>query len=860
MATFEELMTAAGNADAAGDTAAAKQLVELAAQARASGEQSGLSRFMGQVNAGIAETAGGLIDLLNPFDKPLWEGGPSTGSATVGLTKGMTAIGSPPAQNQPQGLVEGAGRGLGAAVASAVPIAKGLQAMRGVGGVAGAVISDAATAMSTPAGLAIDAAAGAVSRGAQEGAASQGAPVWAQQALAVLAPLVGLPAAVAVGKTGGVTGFLVRKGVPALGRAVAPYTKTGGRAIARDRLQSLAGGADRARELAARISPTNEFGLTPAQQTADPNMMAIEQTAMRVSPDLRARLEAQRAGSQQAATEAVAGMGGDPSATRAFISDRQSGFVDRLTKAADAAVAKASAEMQSVSPQRGEIDNSLIVRRNLDTALAQAEVEERGLWEAIPKDVMVGTGEARAAAEAAVATVGRARSGDVPKVVKDLLLSQTGFGESESVLEMHALYSELRRVARSAMAGSDQNKNTARIANEIADAIMRDLGAAGGTTAVGRQINDARAFSSAMHETFDRGAVGKLLNRTLDGDTTIEPELSLGRTVGSGGAAGSVAQRQIGEAAGSPSTGGAIADYLRGRFETAAFNAEGKFSARAAQTFLRANSDILAAHPQLLDEMTRAAASQKAADAFVGRVAGIRENLADPRKSVGTAFLAGSPEAAAQRIIDSDNPANTAAEIVRQAIKEPTGAALAGLKGAFTRNLIGRATKPDGDTTRISGQEFVSALTKAIPAMGRVFSAGELARLKAIGNVFVKIDAARGSTPDIGGLSVAKPNKLIELLARIQAAKYGASVAGRGSGAIQIPGMFSERMRVMLSELTNNRATRILLDAVEDASLFKLLLLDPKPIAVQRRIVNRLAPYFAGAGAAMTEQETETRQ
>ncbi|MBM2295101.1 hypothetical protein JQX09_24605 [Sulfitobacter pseudonitzschiae] len=43
----------------------------------------------------------------------------------------------------------------------------------------------------------------------------------------------------------------------------------------------------------------------------------------------------------------------------------------------------------------------------------------------------------------------------------------------------------------------------------------------------------------------------------------------------------------------------------------------------------------------------------------------------------------------------------------------------------------------------------------------------------------------------------------------------------------------------------------MLIDAVSDPELFRLLLIDPGKVTLKPQQINRLAPYFAGAGAAM---------
>ncbi|MBM2315351.1 hypothetical protein JQX09_02790, partial [Sulfitobacter pseudonitzschiae] len=55
----------------------------------------------------------------------------------------------------------------------------------------------------------------------------------------------------------------------------------------------------------------------------------------------------------------------------------------------------------------------------------------------------------------------------------------------------------------------------------------------------------------------------------------------------------------------------------------------------------------------------------------------------------------------------------------------------------------------------------------------------------------------------------------------------------------------------LLGNLQNDKAEQMLIDAVSDPELFRLLLIDPGKVTLKPQQINRLAPYFAGAGAAM---------
>jgi hypothetical protein len=52
----------------------------------------------------------------------------------------------------------------------------------------------------------------------------------------------------------------------------------------------------------------------------------------------------------------------------------------------------------------------------------------------------------------------------------------------------------------------------------------------------------------------------------------------------------------------------------------------------------------------------------------------------------------------------------------------------------------------------------------------------------------------------------------------------------------------------------------MLIDAVTDPELFRLLLVDPGRVKLAPRQINKLAPYFTGTGAALATPEQDGAQ
>lgn len=845
---------------------------EIAASLPARRQDPALS----QVNLGIADAVGGLIDFINPFDTPavseaLGMGDRlTTGSARDGLVGVMQRMGAAGEDRAPEGVAEAALRGGGQAAGAMIPVAGGVNALRQLPGIVGGVADDLARGMATRAAPALEVTAGAVSGAAERAAEDAGLPEWAQGVAAVAAPAVALPAATYAMREAPRRMPMVRaagRGAEMAMAALAPYTRRGAEAVARQRMQTLAGGRERAMEMGENIQVAPGSRLTPAQQTGDDRMIALEQLARRQDPELDARLRQRADEGISAAREEVAAAGGSVRDAQEYLGRRRAEFVTSLRRDADAAIARATERARGVDATRTDGDNSLIVMEEIDTARRAAVDREAELWAAVPMVAQVPTDRARAVAEEIAATTARAQAGDIPQSVRALLLdAEGGLGEATTVRELHGLYSALREEARNAMAGTQVNRNRARIANAIADAILEDLGAIDATTAVGRAINDARLYSAALHETFDRGAYSRLSRRTVEGDVATDPELALERTVGRGGATPVVSARQLEQAgAGLTPEGGpqppnprvrdAITDYIRGQFHVRAFDPEGAFTRRGAAEFMRRSEVLLQRYPELRAEIDAAVAARETAEQVADRVAQRIAALEDARRSATAGFIDATEERAVRAILDADNPARAAQAILNAARRDPSGQAVEGVKAAFSDELIRRTFGISGGRPSANADEMQRMLQdpRVRSAMTRVFDPAEMRRFDRIVSEVRAIQSAQRPVPSIGeSMSGAQAPRLVRILVRIVAAQNASRFsAGSGAGgSLQTAQIASGNARDLVDGLTADRATRILIDAIEDPRLFQALLLDPASPRFEAEALPRLVPYLVGGAAA----------
>ena len=622
-------------------------------------------------------------------------------------------------------------------------------------------------------------------------------------------------------------------------------TREGAFQVAKERLQGLAGDPQRASELADQINPADPLRRTPAQQTGDPNLLGLERQAAAENPLLRERL-AERASATRAAAADEISVAGDVQDARAFFNRRLREFKSGMSARVDRALQMAGESVEGVGPRASETTNSIDMTARIRSALDEQLVQEADLWNRVPKETLVGTSKVKEQAEAILKDLSRAGADDFPSIARRLLADEGGFSDQETVREMHGLYSKLREIARAARAGNNQERNKARIADELAEAILSDLGAVSGDTPAGQAINNARAFSRALSETFDQGAVGRILKRTIDGDETMTPEASLARTVGRGGAQAVADAAKIEAAA--PDAREPVTDYLRGRFADAVISADGTYSPKRAAEWLRSNRELLSRYPDMRAEFSRALSNRSAAESLASR-ADARIKLAEAESAI-SGFSRGPTEKAVLSILAADDPAATARAIAASARKDRSGQALAGVKAAFSQHLIGKAGTDEG----LSGDRLVALLRdpKILSAMRQVYDSAELARLQRIASDLAKIDAPGA---EVGETINSLPNGIVDYVIRVAAAKVGGQMGGGTmGGSLQTANIAVSRARNMLRNLTNDRARQLLMDAIEDPALFKALLANPLRLNTDQSIRSKLAPYLA-AGAAVAASD-----
>lgn len=826
--------------------------------------------FLPYLYRGAASVLGAPVDIVNlalsKAGLPVSQE-PIGGSASLErlLAKYGSAVGAPmvpEAGQQPETGTEYIGRGVGEAVGALIPgfgaarlaAASANPVVAGVGRtIANAPVGTSTTRFGRFAAPA-STIAGEVASGAGAGAgrymAEQSAPD--SEIAGTIGELVGgfTPSLAALVAKYGPTGMMVRGARASL----TPFTESGAAERAGRRLQSLVADKD----IAARAAETPTISeLTPAQRTEDVRLLSLEKAIAEADPAKAKELADLAATAQETLLREARALGGDPAQTRAFFEARRERLDNALATHVEQARARAQERVAALEPNTPAEDASRIVRTEFDKAYDTARKQENELWRSIPQDVQVDTAPLFARFDELVAATPRTQRQDIPEYARTFLNRESNrrLNDLETPAELQGFRSELLDIERRARDAG--NRNQARLARELADATlatMNNVPDVGGSYAV------ARDFSRKLNETFRQGPVGQLID-TTSGAPTVPAEMTLSRLIGPGGVRGGVAERSIMEATGeSPAARAAIQDYLMRSLRDRAVTAEGRIRPEAATAWIRRNEALLEQYPDIRKNLEDALAAQTRAEGLQGVQTTISREMRTASETPLARFLGGDPTDAVSRVFKAENPTEVAVSLRRAAARDSSGQALAGLRGAFVDDLLARArgVTPDGEVFR--GSVIVDALKNPQQrgAFEAVLGADDLKRLEQIGKEFTALERARGDLPSVGGVVGDMPSKILDSVARIAGAKFGAFIGGGGAGSsLQSAAMMSSRFRDWARSLTADRAEKLLSRAVTDPELFATLMRENRTVRQQDETTRRLQAWLAGsAGRALFDEES----
>lgn len=659
--------------------------------------------------------------------------------------------------------------------------------------------------------------------------------------------------------------------------AFAPGTDAGSRVRATGRLQSLV--AD-PRE-AARLAESQSIGnLTPAQRTGDDQLIELERAVAEANPVIARQLAERAQASQATIEEELRGMGGAPTAARSFLEgvrDRAEGEAERRVSALDTGIRPA--------------EQSRVVREAFDSAYADARRQENALWSAIPDDVQLPVAPLRLAWQRMVAETPTTQRQDLPNYARRFLdtNSKARLPDNVNPRELQGLRSSLLDIERQATAADQRNR--ARLAGQLADSVLetmnppdvddafglaqnlmqfqRQFGGAeqaraasdalrglGSRQDYGEAYNAARAFSRDLNQTFRQGEISMLTRTGRDGAGRVAPELTLETTLGRGGERGSLAARELTAALGprADTARPAIQDYLRGQVFNQFVTPDGQIREAALSRWMRQNAGLLDQYPEVRSQLSDTMRAQ----AEMRRLGG-GSPLPRRQETAVARYLGGDFGNEISRVFSAQNPAKMVNQLRRQVARDPSGQALAGLKGSFSDYLItaARQNTPDGAVLSGSSISGVLADPRQRAALERVYSPSEMQRLRQIARELTNLEKARRGK-SLSRVMDDTPNRVMEIIARIIGARVGAAGGGAGlGGGLQGAAIVSGAAKNFLGRLTNDRAAQLLSQAVTDQQLFGALMMPGRSLAAQPNVAKRFDAWLAGPGLRAFEEDEE---
>lgn len=844
----EEVVTqqATPDSESAPEPASAPNVRALADDEEVIPSKGAVERFGRGANVGIAEAFPlfAAVDIvaesMRAVGIPVGDE-PVLGSRFVQRAFSDLGIAPPPGEEDPDTLAGSIGRMSGIGASMLLPVGA-------VSGGAAKVATGAAAPASSVTGKIVQSVTGSALRSPGTFVAAEGAAAASAGAGGFIArkEFPGSPGAQALGEivlgltpAAAITGVKLLPSILGLRLArtmVKPFTTSGGQRRAKARLESAARDPAQARAEFEGADVLPEAGLTPAQRTGDPGLLSLERSVMESSEQLKGQADEQIANANRVIRESLEGMGGGVPLERTTeaLEAARANLTGLLDTRMRIAARLAEERIEAIGPTVTREQVNTIAREELDKALSAAVKQERELWNAVPSDVRVPTANSTSAWSELVAATPKAQQGDLPAIARRLLnpKSEDFLGTENSVRELQGLRSKLLETARQARAAGKFNK--ARLADELAEAVLTDLGATRNQVEgeAGEALRLALDFSADKAERFRKGAVGKLLGTDKTGTASVDPRLTLERTVGKGGPAAAVEVQALSNAmersGNLPAMQDAMQDFLRDEFRRKVIQ-NGQISPGAAKSFMSKFEDALSLFPNLQRQFNEAIQSGNAAVVASRRAESVGKGLSNPKVSRAAVFIEGPVDTAMARVAKAKDPAKVMRELVRQARRDPTGAALEGLKTGFGEYLIKQASLGTTDAAGefvISGQRLQKLLSEGPTRRmaAQLLKPDELKRLRTIANTAARIEARVAASPKPEGIVADAPGVISSTLARIIGAQFGRVIASKtGGGTVQTPGFVGGLFKRLLDRGVQDPARRLIVDAIQDPKLFRAL-------------------------------------
>lgn len=652
--------------------------------------------------------------------------------------------------------------------------------------------------------------------------------------------VMGTPAAaMAASKKTPVAGRIIRA---AQGTAL-PFTEAGAKVVGGRRIQDLVEDPGRA---AARLSGADtlqEVKLSPARRIGEGRLLALERAILDEDPSLDMRFSKDLAQANRTTKMVALEFNGDPKRARKLLESRREHLLSLVDTRAAQTARKATEAIERLGPEATERQIAQTVRGHVDDALRAARATEREIWSAVDRDLPVDIDQTRQSFSKILSERTKAADpDDIPGYVRELLarpapapagglLDKSGRpimlekDPRQTVGYINDLRSRLLDDASEARKAGKRNK--ARILNELAngktlhDGTVSTNGLLQDLEKSGEAARAAAEFSRHLNDRFTRGSVGQLLGHATDRGLRVDPSETL-EFIDSGKDIGRANQlTELMEA--SPETRPSVEQYLRLAFTRQA-TVNGDLNHTAARQYLRKYNESLALFPEFQKEIAQAADLSEKAGRAGARQTKLSRALVNQRQSRAALYLDGPVSEEWQRVLNADDPAKAAQDLMRQARRDPD--AVQGIKQGFVEELLRRSQTGDADEAGefiISGKRFRKMLTEHAKVAG-LLTEPERSRLRRVAATFARIEAKPGTPVPILNDKISNG---LDFVASYMGAQSGGRLAKNMGSSLVLAQKGASFYRRWASKLTTDKARSLITGAVDDPELYRALLVGP---------------------------------
>jgi len=637
-------------------------------------------------------------------------------------------------------------------------------------------------------------------------------------------------------------------------RTLFPYTKSGAAAKAGGRLRELSetGQVLKTMERAGKkVLPHAK--IPPAKLTGDKHLIALQNRILRDEPELLHKFELEAQATNELARKELEKLGGDIpiEETQAWMAYRVKRIKDLIDYSIDKSVKKAKGSLTGLSPKEQRKTVNTVVRQQIDSSLSEARAVENEMWNKVDKTVSSGTLSLKDIYKKHL--LDREITSDpseIPSFLKEFLgvvnkkgeLVGGALGDKTTVKALHALRTRLINSVREEKAKDAANWNKVRIADDLQEAILKDIE----NTVEGKSFQSAIATSRELNEKFRGGVMDVILGHERTGGR-VAPEIALESI--RGGPKAAVQMREV--LAASPESYGMLEELMKlNMVQSNVLSSKGRINVNAARKYIERNEDMLEMFPDVAKALNHAIGLEERATRLT--VQG-QKRLADLAGSRAAKMAGYKPGRVLTEILTAKNPQQEMAKVISQS----NSVGKKGLKNDVVDYMIKKSRLGEFDEhgmSIMSGKKMLNLWNTEGKILGQPMTKNERGHVETIINTFIKNEEKK-LLPDVGE-AISPANPLIHAVVTTIAARFGAKLGAGTSGAsLKTASMMSANAQKIVNNLDVSRATQLLKDAIQDPELFKALYADaskPKNVLRANKI---LQGWMAAHTVSMMEEK-----